>query len=165
MPRETSISPSGGRLGFDPSIFVRPAVLAAESARMYLQGVVLGRDGRTSLSTDSLLTHQGIFAPNPAAEMGMLLESADDSAAADKDQAEADTIAVAAPQPAAIDAKPTENSIRGASAFSEQLRNAQKSGLRAGNGRDAAEHSAKDASAPRSPFKSAIAAAKHNATI
>jgi len=62
LPIEAELSSWTRGLGQDETIYVRHAVGQAEHERLILQGRALGRDGRTSLSADNLLSNHGIFA-------------------------------------------------------------------------------------------------------
>ncbi|CAM5450522.1 VCBS domain-containing protein [Eoetvoesiella caeni] len=107
MPREPSLSGNSRDLGFDPTVFVKPAVDLAQHEQLLNRFRTLGRDGIVSLSADNLLGNDSIF----ALDKGLHLGQGDQGKAQHK--------------PGSEPAQPrTQDKPRGANSFTSQLKQA-----------------------------------------
>ena len=136
LPSEIQSVSIGSNLGMDPTIYVKHAVDLAESDRLLVQARTLGRIGRTSLSADHLLPNTGIFAQDPALQVGRqvsVAQNPDAVAALFVDAREAPVASVEAaaaaptipPRPAARGDNPA---APGARSFTDQLRHTARRG-------------------------------------
>ncbi|MEI6722376.1 MAG: hypothetical protein WCO67_16545, partial [Betaproteobacteria bacterium] len=134
-PSEINSVSIGSNLGMDPTVYVKHAVDLAESDRLFVQARTLGRDGRTSLSSDNLLPHNGIFALDPASLLSRQAPGASFAEAPVVPQSGIERRVESSNPPedvvpaVTVRAAPELALERGARSFSEQLRSAAKRGV------------------------------------